>query len=254
MGTVCVTGSAGGLGRAICSLLDARGDTTIGVDLHGADVEADLASVGSRADALDAVRARADALDGLVVAAGLGPQTADLAALCSVNYFAAVAFVDGLADCLGAAPAPAAVAVSSNSATIDPTADAALVDACLDGDEERARTLSAGLPGHVVYCSTKRALAIAVRRRAAELGGRGIRLNAVAPGAFDSPLLQGGLDDPELRPLIEALPIPVGRRGTPADVAPLIVFLLSPEARYLHGSVLFVDGGTDALFFPDRVP
>jgi NAD(P)-dependent dehydrogenase (short-subunit alcohol dehydrogenase family) len=105
-----------------------------------------------------------------------------------------------------------------------------------------------------VYCSTKRALAIAVRRRAAELGGRGIRLNAVAPGAFDSPLLRGGLDDPELRPLIEALPIPVGRRGTPADVAPLIVFLLSPEARYLHGSVLFVDGGTDALFFPDRVP
>ena len=52
---------------------------------------------------------------------------------------------------------------------------------------------------------------------------------------------------------IEALPIPLERRGEPDDIAAVIDFLVSPDAAFVHGSVLFVDGGTDALARPHNV-
>jgi len=73
----------------------------------------------------------------------------------------------------------------------------------------------------------------------------------VAPGPVDTPLLAGGLEDPVLGPLIEALPVPMGRRATPAEIAAAIGFLLDPANSFVHGSVLFVDGGSDALLRPD---
>ena len=68
-----------------------------------------------------------------------------------------------------------------------------------------------------------------------------------------SPLLQQGLDDPTFGPLIEALPVPTGAIGTPAEVAAVIDFLLGPDASYVHGSIVFVDGGIDALLRPDAI-
>jgi NAD(P)-dependent dehydrogenase (short-subunit alcohol dehydrogenase family) len=75
----------------------------------------------------------------------------------------------------------------------------------------------------------------------------------VAPGPIDTPLLAGGLDDPVLGPLIEALPVPVGRRGTPVEIARAVEFLLDPANGFVHGSILFVDGGSDAMLRPDSL-
>jgi NAD(P)-dependent dehydrogenase (short-subunit alcohol dehydrogenase family) len=97
------------------------------------------------------------------------------------------------------------------------------------------------------------AIARAVRSRVADWGARGVRINAVAPGPFRSPLLQAGLDDPTFGPLIEALPVPTGAIGTPDEVAAVIDFLLGPGASYVHGSIVFVDGGIDALLRPDAI-
>lgn len=253
--TYAITGSASGLGAATRDLLAGAGARVIGVDLRGADIDADLSTAEGRADAIAAVLEASDGiLDGVVPCAGLGPQVPDLAAMLSVNYFGSVALLDGCDDALAAGDAPAAVLISSHAVMLDPTVDAALVDACTAGDEDAARARAAELPGNSVYASSKAALARTMRRRAAELGTRGIRVNAVAPGAFDSPLLQGGLDDPDLRPLIEAIPIPLGRRGTPRDIADVVTWLLSDDACYVNGALLVVDGGTDALLFPDRVP
>ncbi|HEX5613632.1 MAG TPA: SDR family oxidoreductase [Acidimicrobiia bacterium] len=253
--TYAVTGSASGLGAATSARLVGAGARVIGVDLRDADVDADLATTAGRADAVARVLDACDGvLDGVVPCAGLGPQVADHALMLSVNYFGAVAFLDGLAEALGRGDQPAVVMISSHSVMLDPTVDAALVDACTSGDEGAARARATELPGNSVYASAKAALARTTRRRAAQLGPRGIRVNAVAPGAFDSPLLQGGLDDPDLRPLIESIPIPLGRRGTPDDIAAVVTWLLSDDARYVTGSLLVIDGGTDALLFPDRVP
>jgi len=53
-----------------------------------------------------------------------------------------------------------------------------------------------------------------------------------------------------LGPLVDALPIPLGRRADPDDVAASVVFLLGPDAGFVHGSILFADGGTDAVVRP----
>ena len=172
----------------------------------------------------------------------------------AVNYFGAIATLDGLVDQLAAAPNPAVTMISSNSTTMTPGASGAIAEACLDDDEDGAQLLARDAHPAVAYAASKVAIGKAVRRRVQSFGERGVRLNAVAPGAFLTPLLQQGLDDPETGDLIRGLPIPLGRFGEPDDIAAVIVWLLSDEARYVHGSTLFVDGGTDALLSPDRFP
>jgi NAD(P)-dependent dehydrogenase (short-subunit alcohol dehydrogenase family) len=254
LGTQLVTGAASGLGAAVTARLRERGERVVTVDLRDADVTADLGTVTGREDALGRAREQVDGpLAGLVPCAGLGPQVADHALIASVNFFGAVAFLDGCLDALAAGSPSAAVAISSNSTTIDPTVNADLVAAFLDRDEERARALAATMPGNTVYASSKVAIARDVRRRVVEWGGRGVRVNAVAPGPFRSPLLQQGLDDPTFGPLIEALPVPTGAIATPPEIASVIDFLLQPAASYVHGSIVFVDGGIDAQLRPDAI-
>ncbi len=80
-----------------------------------------------------------------------------------------------------------------------------------------------------------------------------MRLNLVAPGPVQTPLFQGTLDDPVLGPLVGMLPVPMGRPSSAEEIAGPIAFLLSPDAAMIHGSVLFVDGGSDALLRRDHV-
>jgi NAD(P)-dependent dehydrogenase (short-subunit alcohol dehydrogenase family) len=251
---IAVSGSASGIGAAVRARLEAAGARVIGVDRHAAEVIADLGEPGGRAAAVaGVVAASGGRLAGLVACAGVGPQFEPAAAIVSIDYFGAQALLAGLRPALAAGDRPAAVAVSSNSSTL-PGAEGPLAAACLAGDEAEARRLALAGGGHAAYAGAKLALACWVRRTAptAEWAGAGIRLNAVAPGPVVTPLLREGLEHPVYGPAIRGFPVPAGRFGAPEEIAAAVAFLLGPDAAFCCGSVLFVDGGTDALLRPDR--
>jgi NAD(P)-dependent dehydrogenase (short-subunit alcohol dehydrogenase family) len=256
--TIAVTGSGSGMGAALTERLTAAGDRVIGVDVKNAEVQADLATPGGRAEAIARVEERSGgALDGLVTCAGLnGLPDRPASLLVAVNYFATVEMLTGLRPLLAEGTEPAAVAISSNSTTCAPGIDESLVAACLAGDEEVAKARAGEGESVSTYPVTKTALAWWVRRHAVEpeWAGAGITLNAVAPGAVDTPLLQEGLDDPTIGPLIAAFQAPIGRNGRPEEIAALLEYLLGPDARFFCGSVLFCDGGMDARLRSDDWP
>ena len=174
MAIAVVTGSAGGIGAAVRERLERDGDRVIGVDLRDADVEADLSTPDGREAAVEGVLAACDGdLDKLVACAGLGSHLSDFPLIASVNYFGAVATLDGLRSALAGRPGAAAVAVSSNSARFGAFDDSEFVRACLDDDEPRAREIIAQENGFAAYGGSKHALARAVRRRASEWGRPG---------------------------------------------------------------------------------
>jgi len=254
VGVVAVTGSAGGIGGAIRARIEAEGHRVIGIDVRDAEVEADLSSADGRAAAVTAVGEQADGpLDGLVVAAGIGGSTsAAPSVVARINYFGAVALLTGLHDRLVDGALHAAVAIASNSATAVPMDDLSLVDACLAGDEDRAASVADGFDGEAVYAMSKLALARKVRRLAVEWAP-GVRVNAVAPGPVLTPLTQAALEHPVTGDLIRQHPVPLDRWGEKDEIANAVWFLLSPESSWTTGTVLFADGGTDALLNPDRL-
>lgn len=251
-----VTGSASGIGAAVRVRLEAEGLRVVGVDLRGAEVEADLSQREGREAALAGVREACGArLDRLVLCAGVGSHVDDLALLPSVNYFGAVALLDGLTGLLAAGEAPAALAVGSNSARYMPFDEgppADYVEALLAGDEPAARAHATTSNGFVAYAGAKHALTVAVRRRARALGARGVRANVLAPGPVETPLLEGSRRHPVFGAGVDQVEIPLGRRGSPEEVAETIAFLVSPQVAWMHGSVVFLDGGNDAVVRPDR--
>lgn len=252
MRTIVITGSASGLGLATRQRLEAQGDRVIGIDLRGAEIDADLSTVDGRRAAVAAVLGDTPVLDGVVVCAGVGPHVTPTSLLVAVNYFGAVDVLDALRDALAAGSDPAAVVIASNSIGLIPD-EGTVVETMLAHDEDEARAIGDRVPGAVLYGLTKQALARAVRRRADAWGHAGIRLNAIAPGPTMTPLLQGSLDDEMLGPLVDALPIPLERRAEPSEMAGIIAFLLGSDASYVHGSIWFADGGTDAVVRPDHV-
>jgi NAD(P)-dependent dehydrogenase (short-subunit alcohol dehydrogenase family) len=258
MAIIAVTGAASGLGAATVELLAGRGDTVIGVDLHDATIIADLGTPAGRRTAVEGIStACTGSLDGLVTFAGLAGTTGRPASsLVSVNYFGTVELLEGLRPQLARGAEPAAVAISSNSTTCQPGWSLALVDACLDGDEQAAREVADRGDSIAAYPATKTAIARWLRRQAPQeaWAGAGIRLNGIAPGLMETPMVDEIRRDPVIGGAIDGFPIPVGRGGRPTEVAALVAYLLGPDARFFCGSVLFMDGGTDALLRPDDWP
>lgn len=262
MGTYAVTGSASGMGQAVVQKLRAGGHTVIGVDIKEAEVVADLSTpAGRRAAADDTLAACGGELDGAVLAAGLGPTpgAGRPHLITQVNYFGVVELLQAWRPALAEAEAAKVVVFSSNSTTTMPAVPGRAVRALLAGDGEKAvRTLRlfARAAPSMAYGASKIAVSRWVRRQAVtrDWAGAGIRLNAIAPGAILTPLLEKQLATPAEAKTIHAFPVPIGGFGDAGQLADWVVFMLSDAAQFLCGSIVFVDGGSDAYFRADDWP
>lgn len=253
-----VTGAASGIGAATAAYLRGKGERVITSDLHDADVVADLATPKGRATLAEGVRRLSKGrIDGIVANAGGGPPDTSV----QLNFFGAVATLEGLRPLLAGSAAPRAVAVSSIASLRPPRA--ALVEACLRMDEPAAlaaareimsaggRSLENPLPAAVqapldLYGSAKFALQRWCRGRAAkpEWAGAGIPLNVVALGFYDTPAAAYVLNNPESRAaMARGVPLKGAFPGKPEEAAALLAWCTARENTQMTGQILFADGG-----------
>lgn len=253
MRNVVISGSASGIGRATRAKLESEGDRVIGIDLRDAEIIADLSTPAGRARAVkDSLERTSGAIDSVVLSAGLSGVNSPPETTLSVNYFGSVELFDGLRPAMEGRPNPCAIGLVSNSSQFGIAYDDPLVLALLEGDEAKCREMVSKLDRGAGYRYPKHALARAIRRRAIEWGPLGVRINAIVPGMTETPMVQAIKEDPEMGPFVDRLPIPLGRPGTPEEMAGVIRFMLSDAAAYITGMMLWVDGGTDAAVRPDR--
>ncbi|MGV0787592.1 SDR family oxidoreductase [Mycolicibacterium sp. XJ2] len=265
MGVYVVTGAASGMGQQAATKLRAQGHTVIAVDVKEGDIEADLSTADGRRTAADQVLARSDRLDGAVLAAGIGPTPGkdSTRRIFEVNYRGVVDLLRAWRPALAATDRAKVVVIGSNSTTTTPAVPRRTVRALLDGDTDKAvRSLKLFGPAapSLGYAASKIAVSHWVRRTAVtpQWAGAGIRLNALAPGAIMTPLLEKQLATPREAKAVNAFPVPIGGFGDPGQLADWMLFMLSDSADFLCGSIIFVDGGSDAYFrapdWPKSVP
>ncbi len=240
---VLITGAGRGLGRAIAVRL-AQGGAAVGlIDIDAATVtEAaqQIRAAGGRACAYAADVANRTAL---MEAAGQFAREHDgLDAVINnamlLRYEPIAAITEAVADqMLGIGIKGAIWGSQALLAHMKAGRGAALINM---GSPVAER----GYPNTALYSAVKGALTTLTRTLAAELGPRGVRVNALAPGSVPTPGAMG-LNDPaeyERR----ARTIPLRRLGHEDDVAAAAVFLLSPAAAFINGEILHIDGGIAA--------
>jgi 2-keto-3-deoxy-L-fuconate dehydrogenase len=230
-----VTGAGSGIGEAVARGLHAEGAEVVLADAVGERVEALTGELGSRTRALtldvreeDAVAAAMGDLEVLVNVAGVGSTTnaPDTPLEVWENVFAVNARGTFLC-CKHAIPG---MIERGGGAIVNIASIAGLV----------------GLPNRAAYCASKGAVIALTRALAIDHVAQGVRVNAVCPGTVDSPWVRRLVE--EVGESLDALRArqPMGRLGTPEEVARAVLYLASDDAAFITGSGLVIDGGLTA--------
>jgi len=243
---VVVTGAASGIGAAIAGALaevgrpvgvwdrDGDGAARVATELH------DRHGVSTHAVPLDVT-------DDAAIAGAVAPTVAALGSIGGVVHGAGIVApaLDGVID-VTTWDAVLATHLRGYAFVVQ-----ALVDelrAARPGSAIVGIASIEGLVGHGAipsYTAAKHGMIGLSRSLAHRLGAEAIRVNAVCPGYIETPMLAPMIGDPDARARLEGS-VPLGRLGEPSDVAAVVRFLLSDEARYVHGAAVVVDGGVTA--------
>ncbi len=251
MSNAVITGSASGFGAELRKRLEAQGHNVIGIDLRDSEITADLSTPEGREKAVTQTLDKCGGkIDRLVLAAGLGGHIENGALVAKVNYFGTVELLDGFKPALESTKGRCVV-IGSNSAQMRTDPESPMVQAMLADEEAKTLEIIGDMHAALVYASSKHALTRAVRRRAADWGQAGITINVIAPGPSETPMLQGVKDHPTISKSLDLIPIPKKRFGRINEMADIMMFMMSDSADYMQGSVIYVDGGTDAQLRPD---
>lgn len=228
-----ITGAAGGIGRALVAVFEAQGWRVVSTDRVPLDRAGHV--VGNLADL-----SRPDAAGGAALIAALRAETrGELSAIVHNAAFQVVK------PTLELSPED-----WQTTLTVNLMAPFWLTQAFLPELSRRHGSVLAissiherlTKPGFVAYATSKSALSGMVRAMAVDLGGR-VRVNAICPAAIGTPMLKAGFDDqPEAFAQLEAHH-PVGRIGTPEEVAELAAFICSERAPFMTGACLDLSGG-----------
>ncbi len=262
MGIYAITGGSSGIGAKTISILKQKGHETINIDWKRGDIEADLSLPEGRQKAIDELHGLCpQGLDGLVLCAGIPGSRKDLRLILSVNYFGTISIIKGAYDLLKRRKGSCVVTGSSAISREDMKND--LVDLLNNNSDDEYRILEViGQmdqtdlnTGDRIYAASKYALCRWMRRHSASYAANGVRINAVAPGNVNAPMTATGSENAAAA--LNALPIPT-KYGSQnqleaEEIASVITFLISREARGVNGIILFVDGGTDALLNTEKV-
>ncbi|NCG11170.1 MAG: SDR family oxidoreductase [Alphaproteobacteria bacterium] len=220
-----VTGGASGIGAQTAARLVADGAEVLRVDQKGdADLLLDVTSDTASKEILDAVKSRFGKLDIIVTCAGISELLS----------------LEDTSD-----------QVSDNNLAVNLTAVFRLVrDAApLLKESQAGRVVTIGSvmsefagPGLAAYTASKHGLLGLSRVLATELGGHGITVNCVQPGAIETPMTAPAFNDMPEYKTFWSEKAPLGRLGQPQDIADVIAFLVSDEARFMSGHGIYVDG------------
>ena len=234
-----VTGAASGIGFAIAERLAADGASVALLDIDGADAAAkELGAAGFAVDVTDAaavergLREVVEHLGGLhmlVNNAGIDGSPAPLADY-SPEEFDRVVAINLRGVFLGMRYGIPHILASGGGSIVNIASAAGI----------------RGVPTLAPYSATKAAVISLTKTAAHEYSGQGIRVNAVLPGAVETPMMaQVFQASPELKePIVAGHPI--GRVGTPAEIAGAVAFLLGDDATFVTGAALSADGGYTA--------
>lgn len=245
---VALTGAATGIGAALQAKLIAAGHDVTSFDIAapaGADahwIETDLSDPASIAAALAAAEGPFDAL---INNAGLPPRSGTAAQVLAVNFIGFRAFLEGM--CAKLAPGAAIVNTASRAGAgwRDNLEEVRALLAVAGAEALPAFVAAHGVGDVRAYNLSKEAVIVYTMASTAEMTARGFRMNSVSPAAVSTGILDdfvAAFGDRVAKNLKLS-----GRAGTPEEIADVILFLASPESRWIKGNDIVIDGGMSAM-------